>query len=390
MDQQLQQQETLSELVNLRQVNEHLYIDVATQTLLYSPEYEQDLQAVKSVITEAEALIAQDIDEANDDQVDNVRNQIADLIKKTEVVKDTRKALSDFMKETRETVLDIFDNHANSLGYDKLPLIQTKTKNLRDKQLARRKEKRWLELETTFKETLPLYPNIPLLAPKLADFNDFKIKHPKLVTGDKNKNIGKKQRAEVSEYLNNVSELLTTWEQNQLGLSTIYHNQLLSSIMENPSKEVFFVRQTALLQQQQADERTRLEQERFRQEQEAAKLAQAQQQGQVVTPQPSQPIPMQDLKQNSPQNPLLQQEAKAVTRPIGELTREWLSNHVMISSPAYDDVATNVSTKVALIHDIMHQLDAPNTSFSMWIRNTESLYFRDDLIADTLKQVLYL
>lgn len=394
------------DLNNIRTVNEHLAVDISSRALIYSADYEKDLTEVKNVIDKAEFLLSQDIDTNDDDQIDQVRSDISSLIKRTKVVSDTRIKLKSFMADTTTDILSIFDHHANSLGYNKLPEIEAKMRTLRDTQLANRKEKRWEELKGTFDATIMLYPNIIQLTPRLADFNDFKIRHQKLVTGDKKKNIGDKQRAEVSNYLNTVSELLNLWEANTFHLTTIYHNQLLEVIQSNPARDYFYEKQTELLAAQQRDEETRLKQEQFRKQQEeqaAMKALQAQQMAQndiygyntvpnAANMQQSasntgQPISMYELQsQQQTMSPLLQQDLKP-QKSIGEMSRSWLGQYIT-TQPQYHDVGTNATTQVALIHDIMHQLDSTTSPFSLWLKDVEKIYFKYDIVKNVIQQVI--
>lgn len=360
--------------VNLRTISPNLAVDIVNKTLIYSPEYEAILQNVSQTIAKAETLLAQPIDDLDDDALETLRKELDVCVNDVKIVGTTRDDLKRFMKTTTEGVLSIFDDHAKSLGYDKIGAIQAQRADIRSKQLSNRKEKRWNELEKVFQADLQLYPNIRQYTPRLTDFSDFKLKNPKLVTGDKSKNIGKNQKAVVSQYLHTIDELITAWLQNQLNLGSIYHNQLLSIIVENPDQAVFYERQTALKQQEEADEKVRQEQKRLKKEREEA---QKQAKIDAQTTQPM--IPQQ------PVSPVLQQQTP--TKTYGELTREWLANYVLTASPTYDDVAQSAHTRVLLIHDIMHQLDNPHSSFLQWVHQYKVDYNQDELILNTIQQI---
>lgn len=351
--------------------------------LKFSPEFEKECNTIKDVVDRTDNLVTlTNIDDADPEQVETA---IKDLSIAQQTYKDIWQKRTFTKRWLTTNVVDNimaqFDDKLAAARFNDLQSRDAQAKQLKKDLRTVRINKHWEEVEGAFKANVANYPLIAQMAPGLTDFNLFKLRHPKLVTGAKNWKFGDKQMAELNQDLYDINECLTDMQNNQMHLPQSYEMTLLQNFLSNPTKTSYLDFKNRVVNQYQIDvERAKAAEEAKKQAEENAKLQQAQQAQAGNQAQTQKSAQQQPMQQQAPVETELDKENAQREKVNG-----WLNQYVIANRLAYPNIANNDKQKTKLIYDLIHQLDNPNSKFSKFIQDSEN---PDNLELCVLKQIL--
>lgn len=351
--------------------------------LKFSPEFEKECNTIKDVVDRTDNLVTlTNIDDADPEQVETA---IKDLSTAQQVYKDIWQKRNVTKRWLTNNVVDNimaqFDDKLAAARFNDLQSRDAQAKQLKKDLRTVRINKHWEEVEGAFKANVANYPLIAQMAPGLTDFNLFKLRHPKLVTGAKNWKFGDKQMAELNQDLYDINECLTDMQNNQMHLPQSYEMTLLQNFLSNPTKTSYLDFKNRVVNQYQIDlERAKAAEEARKQAEENAKLQQAQQAQAGNQAQTQKSAQQQPMQQQAPVETEFDKE-----NAQREKVNSWLNQYVIANRLAYPNIANNDKQKTKLIYDLVHQLDNPNSKFSKFIKDSEN---PDNLELCVLKQIL--
>lgn len=281
--------------------NPLIQITVPNANIQQSTRFEEVLAQIPELNKESEKIQTTDIKKLDEDQITQLNKKMRVVSGYKRDMNSVRKAIKDSYNKPRDMVLNWFDSKLSAAGFDKLEANINKNKQLSRDVLANRANERWQELEATFNATLEAYPLIKEMAPQLADFNQFRVRHPKLVSGAKNKKITDKVRGEVANEIATYNNGLQDIKANAAKLAPSYQTALLQAFADNPTPETILTQTRYLIDRQNAD--IKAQEALKKQQEEAAKRqqtqsAQAQPTNQTTTP--TQPTPKLQPTQQGP------------------------------------------------------------------------------------------
>lgn len=304
-----------------------LTIQVPSAKLEVSPAFKQVLKKIPELNEQSAKIQAVDLNEIDEDQITELNKQMRDVSQYDKKFKDVQKAIRDSYNKPRDQVLNWFNTQLESAGYDDFEKNIAKNKQLKRDVIANRANKRWKELETTFKATLQAYPLIGQMAPKLANFATFRVRNPKLVSGAKTRKINDKTRAAVTNTIAEYNNSLQDIQANASNLHPAYQRRLLEAYVNDPTPATLMNQTRLLLKQQETDEQ-------LQKQIDAQKANKAKQ----TVQQASQTI-----------NPSLRSAQKPAAQDFN-----WLINYIY-TFPNGRNVHTNDAVKANVIYDLYHK-----------------------------------
>lgn len=328
--------------------NTLLTIQLPDAKLEVSPTFKKVLQKIPELNKQSEAIQAVNLDEIDEDQITELNKKMRDVSQYDKKFKQVQKAIKDSYNQPRDQVLNWFNTQLKSAGYDDFEDNIAKNKQLKRDVIANRANKRWKELEATFKATLEAYPLVAQIAPKLADFTTFRVRHPKLVSGAKTRKINDKTRAEVTNTIAEYNNSLQDIQANASHLHPAYQRRLLEAYVNDPTPTTLMNQTRLILKQQQTDEQMQKQIDA----QNAAKAKQAINQTTVTPPLQSTQQPVQN-------------------------DYSWLINYIY-TFPNGRNVHTSNAVKANVIYDLYHKF---NIKDSIWYSHVKGN--PDNLVALT-------
>lgn len=311
-----------------------LTIQVPSAKLEVSPAFKRVLKKIPELNEQSAKIQAVDLNEIDEDQITELNKQMRDVSKYDKKFKDVQKAIRDSYNKPRNQVLNWFNTQLESAGYDDFEKNIAKNKQLRRDVIANRANKRWQELETTFKATLQAYPIVAQMAPKLADFTTFRVRNPKLVSGAKTRKINDKARATVTNTIAEYSNALKDIQDNASNLKPPYQRRLLEAYVNDPTPTTL-MNQTRIIRKQQAAD------EAMQKQLDAQKAAQAK----------------QALQHPTPTQPTLRSQQRPASQDYS-----WLLNYIA-TFPNGRNVHDSDAVKANVIYDLYHKFTVKN---SVW------------------------
>lgn len=381
-------------------------IDPQTNALQLSNGFESTLANIKATVEGAQNLLdmsqvnLSDIDET---QLEDTITNLKSAQSLSRYVDEQRKEIRKYFNQRRDQVIVELDRRLNEAHYNQLTEIDAKTKQMKKDLSAYRINQRWEELQSTFTANLANYPLIQQYAPALTSFDTFRLRHPKLVSGGKNAKIGDKQRAAVNNELYSINEILQDMIANRTKLKPAYLNLVLQAFIQNPTKTAYLEALRTAQETQTADEQQALaaqkaqakaaeiaaqaakakaEQDRLAAEQRAA--LQAGQLAQAQALQKKQDALAQQRSQQAAAAKAAQEKQAALQAARAQQrskSQKWLSDLVMANRHLYGNLVNDPAQRVKLMYDLMHALDNPESAFSKFVNNS------DTMIIDVMRQV---
>lgn len=395
----------------------------AQDQLQFAPEFQTMLGQISEAVNHASNLAtvqtSGDLSQLDENDLETTINDLSQAQSVARNVTKVRRALKKYLKGRENNIVDQFDTAVNNAHFKELASFDAQAKQLKKDLSAYRINQRWSQLKSTFDMNIDNYPIIKQLAPTLANFDLFKMRHPKLVTGAKSWKFGDKQLTTINQDLYNMSECLTDLQNDQT-LQPGYKNSVLQSFIANPDPTEYYKIKDQMINQQKQDailqaQRAKEEQERqaqmareaqARKEAEekarlatqahlAAQQAQNEQQRQQYEQQSNQysqqaMAASQELQQAVAQNNqrIAQENAiKQQQQTDIDRARAWLSNFVMANYTKYGYLHTNNAQKVRLLYDLMHALDNPSSRFNEFLKTAPTTDDRNKLIVFVMSQV---
>lgn len=374
--------------------------------LMFTPQFNSMLDTISSTVNHARNLVTvQTVDKLNEKSLETT---ISDLEHAQTVARDVnaiRKQLKHYLKDQTDAVIDQFDQALDKAHFKELANYNAQAKTLKKELSAYRINQRWSQIKDTFDINLDNYPIINQLAPKLANFDLFKLRHPKLVTGAKSWRFGDKQMKIINQDLYDIDECLTDLKTNTVNLGPAYQNSILQSFINNPDKASYYELKTQMIAKQEqdrlnAEKEAELKRQRdlLNQQKDEAnkninnlKLQQSQTTDVNQKAKLNQAViknQQQLLNINNNLNQLNVNQSKTVIPNQNDKVREWLGNFVMANMLKYGNVAKDNNQKVKLVYDLVHALDNPASRFNELLSTVNTQEEKNQLILTTLNEVI--
>lgn len=323
-------------------------ITVPKATITESPLFNQVLSQIPKLNAKARSLQEKDINELDDDEVTELTREMNDLSKYDKKFKEVEKAIRKKFNEPRDLIVNEYKERLEKAGFDEFEQNIKKNKQLKRDILANRANKRWAELKTTFDATLQAYPIIQEMAPDLTDFNKFRVRHLKLISGAKTRKVNDKTRSVVTNELYQYSQNLTEIKRNSNELLPPYQKMILNAFINEPTSDNLMAQFSVIKQKQTADLKA---QELAKKQAEEAKKHQEELAKQRQNQPTAQPKP-QPIVNHTP-----------VQSNIPNYT--WLTNYIY-SLPKARDIHNNDVAKAFVLHDLYTNITNRN---SVWYKN---------------------
>lgn len=352
-----------------------LQVDIATQ-MIQSPSFINMLDIIQQNVLRANQLLAdyrnnpKTFVENNDEEdIEQLIKDVTEIKKVTTSVEETKKQIRKRFNDIRDNITHVFDDQINQYHFKELTQASNDLKQLKKDMEQTRANERWLEIQSEFEMALSIYPIIQKLAPQLTDFNQFKLRHPKLVSGAKTRNVTKNDKLSVKTEIDQWNNDLLLIEANDWQLESTFHAQLLQAYISDPqsytvSNQAKILKekqdqQNALIKQKM-EEQKRLEEERKRQEElkkqqeelkrqqfEAEEIKRKQLEAQQLNVQPITQTPKNNAPQNQAPTQPIQQTVQAAPTPFPNTVA------YLLNDPYCSQLATNPSAKVQALAVIL-------------------------------------
>lgn len=352
-----------------------LQVDIATQ-MIQSPSFINMLDIIQQNVLRANQLLAdyrnnpKTFVENNDEEdIEQLIKDVTEIKKVTTNVEETKKQIRKRFNDIRDNITHVFDDQINQYHFKELTQASNDLKQLKKDMEQTRANERWLEIQSEFEMALSIYPIIQKLAPQLTDFNQFKLRHPKLVSGAKTRNVTKNDKLSVKTEIDQWNNDLLLIEANDWQLESTFHAQLLQAYISDPqsytvSNQAKILKekqdqQNALIKQKM-EEQKRLEEERKRQEElkkqqeelkrqqfEAEEIKRKQLEAQQLNVQPITQTPKNNAPQNQAPTQPIQQSVQAAPTPFPNTVA------YLLNDPYCSQLATNPSAKVQALAVIL-------------------------------------
>lgn len=330
--------------------------------LQFSPQFEDSCQQIANAVDKIDKLVTlNNIDDTDETQLEHAIKDAAQAQKIKRNADNTRRQLKRYLDSRVTAILNVFDDHLKQYKFDRLQESDAQIKQWKKDLSASRINHHWDEVKETFEANLANYPLIAQLAPQLTDFNLFKLRHPKMVTGAKSWRFGDKQLAELNQDLFDMNECLTDLNDNSMQLTDPLRISVLKDFITNPTKVNYLSLKNKAIMLMQA------------QAQQAA-LAQTAKQQNVQ----SQPAAAANQKAAP------KATATTQTPDLAKISNQWLFNYTNTHRLTYPNLANN-KQKAKLIYDLIHQLDNPQSEFTKFLATAPDA---DEMEIATLKQLI--
>ena len=375
------------------QLPANLSLSQDQRQLQFSPTFQNVVKQIKETVDHAKNLASVQIDQVDEQSLEIAISDLKNAQTLSRNINATRRDLKKYLRDRENNILDQFDNLLKSAGYDELETYNAKAKQMKKDLSAYRINTRWEDLKPTFEANLTNYPLIHQLAPKLEDFDLFRLRHPKLVNGSKSYKIGDKQIKAINQDLYDINTCLADLKNNAVHLTPNYQNSILQSFILKPDKDYYLeIKNQALIQMQKAIEEEKRQAEIRRQQEElqrqqqllAQNVNQLQQQlgnlqqvlnatadqnqrqqimnqianiQQVITQKQQEAIKQNQAEIEAKKQ---QEEAQKAQFNVRDASFKWLSDYVMVNLHKYGNLKNDPVQKIQLIYDLMHSVD--NTS----------------------------
>lgn len=400
-----------------------LQID-AQDKLTFAPEFQTMLNQIANAVNHASKLAtiqsSNDLSQLDESDLEVTINDLSQAQSVARNVTKIRRELKKYLRGRTNNIIDQFDQAVNAAHYPELANYDAQAKTLKKELSAFRINQRWEQLKTTFEANVDNYPIIKQLAPSLTNFDLFKMRHPKLVTGAKSWKFGDKQMTAINQDLYNMNNCLQDLQNNSNDLQPAYKNAILNGFIANPDPTQYYQLKDQIREKQQSDialaqQRAKeAEQRRQMQEKEAELRKQAEEKARLATQahlaaqQAQTEAQKQQLEQQSNQysqqamnvssnlQQVLAQKAQEAAKASQaqqqqqsqtDKVRSWLSNLVMANITKYGNLATDNRQKVRLLYDLMHALDNPSSRFNEFLNTAKDINEKNELIVITMTQV---
>lgn len=382
-------------------------LNIEHDTLYASDEFKNTLKQISEAVNHAQNLVSvQTVSKLDPESLETTINDLGQAQSLARNVNKVRRDLKRYLKGRSDKIVDQFDQYLNEAQFDKLSYFDAKAKTLKKELSQYRINQHWEEIKPVFDANLDNYPIIGQLAPALTNFDTFRIRHPKLVTGAKSWRLGDKQMSAVNDDLYAINNCLTDLKNNPMHLGDSYRTAVLSGFIENPTKDNYLELKDKMIEQMQKDvENERLAKQKAEEERQAAAKAEAEKKKAQQMQQMAQNaqnetdrLRYQQAASSAYQNveryqnqqiqaQKLQQEA--INRQARERneSRKWLADYVYANAARYTNIAQDVRQKAKLVYDLIHDLDNTGSQFYSYVHQESDSTKQAERIMSVIKEI---
>lgn len=330
--------------------------------LSFNNQFNDMLSKITNTVNRASKLVdiqTIDIGHVDEERLMETIDELSQAQTLTKNVTQIRTALRKYLNNRRDNILKQFDDILEKARYNELSNYDAKAKQLKKDLSSYRINQRWAKLQETFDLNIKQYPMITKIAPQLADFNMFRLRHPKLVTGAKNFKITDKQIGLINNELFMVNDCIKDLSENEVHLKSEYQLAILNAFVQQPTKETYLELKNNYLIRQQEEQK--LANEAKKQIKEPVKQA----------------VPQKAA--DNYQNSLEKDKAEA---------RQWITNYVSVNNRKYGNLVQSPRQKMNLIYDLEHMLDNPSSSLSELLYKQKDSEARSEIMLSIVKLVV--
>lgn len=375
-----------------------LQVDIYSQ-MIQSPAFNNMLMAIESQVKVANVLLDEFradkenfVNNRDEDEIDELIKTVKETLDVSSKVKQSRLEMKKRFDTVRDNVLSEFDHAINSYQFEELVKANADLSQLKKDVKQTRKNKRWSELEEEFNQTKTIYPIIEKLAPNLLDFNLFKLRYPKMVSGAKTAKLKKKDFVKVREILAQWASDLELIQTNDWKLEPNFLNELLQLYISNPESVTITTNaqkikekqdyQNELIrkrieEQKAAEERQKrlLEERKKKEELMKQQMALEKQQALAKDKTASQ---VQTVPPETPKQPQPSQQ----TKNTGYQGKYVNTVNYILANPFYSQLNTNPVAKLAVLYDLINNTQQTNGYVALDTKNdpTEVLALIDYIL----------
>lgn len=402
-------------------------LQIKQESLVFNSAFQNLLNTVSSAVNHAQHLASiQSVDQLDEQSLENAISDLQTAQVPAREVNKIRKELKKYLKGRSDNILAQFDAALDKAHFNELTYYDAQAKQLKKDLSAYRINQRWEKLKETFELNLQNYPLIQQLAPALTNFDLFRMRHTKLVTGAKSYHLGDKQLKVINQDLYMISNCLADLKANDTNLAPAYQNSVLQSFIKNPDEAYYYQLKNNALVAMKRDYQAYLQKQALLKQQAAEKqkqdilsssIEELTKQANTLKQQISQTAPntpaytdlqsqlsfvQQTLsqKQNDMlkvkqqeierQKQLAQAQQKQVT--LHDQGVKWLGDYVMVHMRQYGNLKNDNSQKVSLIFDLMTSLNNPSSDFYSFLQENfadkAKKDERDKIILSIISEIL--
>lgn len=329
--------------------------------LTLNQQFTNTLKQIENTVEHASKLVTvQTADLGNMDE-EQLMATISDLQEAQNLsrnVNDVRRDLKRYLNNRRDDVLAQFDQILTQAKFDQLENYNAQAKQLKKDLSNYRINQRWEKLKPTFDLNLKNYPLIDQLAPDLANFETFRLRHPKLVNGSKSFTLGDKQMSVINNELYMINECLIDLRDNPTNLQPQYQNAILRVFISNPNRTDYLDLKNQYLTRQVAEQ----------------KAAQQAQKAKLPPEKPKQ-APDQSVSDN---------DFTLKTKQA----RKWLADYVGANIRKYGNLHQSAQQKMTLIWNLEHMLDNNTSVLYEFLFQEKDPEKRSQLMLTIIKQII--
>lgn len=364
-------------IINDNVTNEMIELNIATRTI-QSPAFNNMLVQISESQARANKLLTnykanpeKFIAETDDEEIDSLIKEITEITKVSKKVDATKTEMRKRMDAVKNRIMQEFDEKIKEYNFDSLTHAKNDLNQLKKDMSNLRSNQRWLELEEEFNSSIQVYPIITRLAPRLTEFNLFKLRYPNLVSGAKSRKLKKtdfqKVRTIVDQYANDLKLI----ESNDWQLDKTFWAELLKFYIENPETSTISNHANSLKEKQTQQEimiRKKAEELKRKEELQKQKEAEYQQkieeQKRQIEQQQAQQAKAQTQVQqpaNNPENTQQTQPTQAQATVQQQPTKFGYTIQYLTGHPLYKNLHFDPQVKLAALYEIINLAANPQT-----------------------------
>lgn len=237
--------DTLSTVVERLRTREDImdvsYGDHGEMRVTPTANFDHFLGMLPALNQETTRILDASLDDNDEDAIKATNAKLTDAKQAEKAIKAARKYIKDTFKHNEALALGQFDDALANAGYADFTVAVDRIKQRRIDIIEHRKAVRWDSLATLFAAELANYPRIARMAPKLADFANFKQQHAKLVSGAASRKVTDADRQvvinTVAHYNDIIDRLIS--DVNQQILTKPSARAVLDAYSANPNDDDF-------------------------------------------------------------------------------------------------------------------------------------------------------
>ena len=226
-----------------------IFLDLDNNQIRVNSQFQDTLAKVADIVKRGNTILKIDINDVSEDEMSDLNKEIKPITQYEKTFADFRKYVKKSLEERDNKVLGSLDKVLTDAGFDQIPDMTKKLRQLQKDFKSNRANQRWAELQEMFEAQMDLYPELRQYAPNtLGSFAYFRIHHADLVSEAKTKPVTAATIKELNEDVHNYSEDM----QHLLGstLQPAYYNHVVEQYAAEPTtNNMLSLVNTAMTQQ---------------------------------------------------------------------------------------------------------------------------------------------